>query len=52
MKHIEEEFQKIIGPIVDGTAETLVPEHKLAIDRMYALWYMQSRYRELEIARN
>jgi hypothetical protein len=48
MKHIEDEFQKIIGPIVDGTAETLVPEHKPAIDRMYALWYMRSRYRELE----
>jgi hypothetical protein len=37
MKHIEDEFQKIVGPIVDGKAETLVPEHKPAIDRMYAL---------------
>jgi hypothetical protein len=48
MKQIEDQFQKIIGPVVDGTAETLVPEHKPAIDRMYALWYMRSRYKELE----
>lgn len=48
MKHIEDEFQKIAGPIVDGKAETLEPEHKPAIDRTYALWYMRSRYRELE----
>jgi len=48
MKRIEDEFQKIVGPIVDGKVATLVPEHKPAIDRMYALWYMRSRYRELE----
>ncbi len=48
MKHIEAEFQEIVDPIVDGKTETLAPEHKAAIDRMYALWHMRSRYRELE----
>lgn len=49
MKRIEDEFQRIVGPLVEGNAETLATEHKAAIDRMYALWYMRSRYRELEL---
>jgi hypothetical protein len=48
MKQIEDEFQKVIGPIVDGEAKILVPEHKPAIDRFYALWHTRSQYRELE----
>jgi hypothetical protein len=48
MKRIEDDFQKIVGPIVEGKTQTLAPELKAPVDRMYALWYMRSRYRELE----
>jgi hypothetical protein len=48
MKRIEDDFQKIVGPIVDGKAETLASDFKAAIDRMYALWYMRSRHTDLE----
>jgi hypothetical protein len=48
MKSIEDLFQQIVSPIADGKAETIRPEQKPAIDRMYALWYMRARYRELE----
>jgi hypothetical protein len=48
MNRIEAEFQEIVDPIVDRKTETLAPERKAAIDRMYALWHMRSRYRELE----
>lgn len=49
MRRIEAEFQKTVDPIVDGKTQTLAPEHKAAIDSMYALWHMRSRYRELEL---
>jgi hypothetical protein len=48
MKRIEDDFQKIVDPMVDGKAQTLASESKPAIDRMYALWYLRSRHRELE----
>ena len=48
MKRIEDEFQKIATSIVDGHAVTIKPEQKPAVDRMFALWYMRARYRELE----
>jgi hypothetical protein len=48
MKRIEDDFQKIVGPIADGTAKTLASELRGAVDRMYALWYMRSRHRDLE----
>jgi hypothetical protein len=48
MKRIEDDFQKIVGPIVEGKTQTLASELKASVDRMYALWYMRSRYRELE----
>jgi len=48
MKRIEDEFQQVISPIVDGRAETIRPKQKPAVDRMYALWDMRARYRELE----
>ncbi len=48
MKRVEDEFQQIVGPIVEASAETVTQEQKPAIDRMYALWYVRSRYRELE----
>jgi hypothetical protein len=48
MKRIEDDFQKIVGPIVDGTTRTLRSDLKGAVDRMDALWYMRSRHRNLE----
>lgn len=48
MKSIEDDFQRIVGPIVDGKAETLASEFKTVIDRKYALWYMRARFRDLE----
>lgn len=48
MKRIEDDFQTIVGPIVDGTVRTLAAEFKAAVDKMYALWYMRSRNRDLE----
>ena len=49
MKCIEDEFQEIATSIVDGHAVTITPNQKPAIDRMFALWYMRARYRELEV---
>jgi hypothetical protein len=48
MKRIEDEFQAIVAPIIDNKVEAVASEHKPVIDRMYALWYMRSRYRDLE----
>jgi hypothetical protein len=48
MKRIEDEFQNIVAPIVDGKAQTIAPEAKASIDRMYALWHTRSRQREIE----
>lgn len=47
-KQIEDRFQKVAQQIIDGQAATVTPEQKPAIDRMFALWYMRARYRELE----
>ena len=48
MKRIEDEFHAIVAPIVDGKVEAIASEQKPAVDRMYALWYMRARYRDLE----
>ncbi|WP_165988057.1 hypothetical protein [Caballeronia sp. SBC1] len=48
MKQIEDEFQDIVQPILRGQAHSIAPEQKHAIDRMFALWYMRSRHRNLE----
>lgn len=48
MKRIEDRFQAIARPIIDGQTATVAPEQKPAIDRMFALWYMRARYRELD----
>jgi len=48
MKCIEDEFQKIVDSILNGRIAVLAPEDKAAVDRMYALWHMRSRCRELE----
>jgi hypothetical protein len=34
--------------IVDGGATVSTPEQKQVVERMFALWYMRSRYRELD----
>jgi hypothetical protein len=48
MKHIEDRFQQIARPIIDGRADTIAPEQKPAINSMFALWFMRVRYRELD----
>jgi hypothetical protein len=48
MKRIEGEFQAIVAPIIAGKAVVIASEQKPAVDRMYALWYMRARYRDLE----
>ena len=48
MKRIEDEFQTIAAPIIEGRVDTIAPEHRSAVDRMYALWYARARYRDLE----
>jgi hypothetical protein len=48
MKQIEDEFQATIAPIIAGKVGEITSEQKPAVDRMYALWYMRARYRDLE----
>jgi hypothetical protein len=48
MKRIEDEFQQIIGPIIEGKAGSIEPEQKRVVDRFYALWHMRARFRHLQ----
>ncbi|HET6239460.1 MAG TPA: hypothetical protein VFE41_31580 [Acetobacteraceae bacterium] len=48
MKQIEDRFQVIANAIIYGHATTISPEQKPAIDKLFALWYMRARYRELD----
>jgi hypothetical protein len=48
MKRIEDDFQRLVAPIVEAKAQTIPSEAKAAIDIFFALWYMRSRYREIE----
>jgi hypothetical protein len=48
MKQIEDEFQATTAPIIDGKVGVITPAQKPIIDRMYALWYMRARFRDLE----
>jgi hypothetical protein len=48
MKRIEDRFQEIARLIIDGQATTVTPEQKRAIERMFALWYMRTRFRDLD----
>jgi hypothetical protein len=48
MKRIEDEFQQIVSQILDGTTTSVAPQQKPAIDLMFSLWFMRSRYRYLE----
>jgi hypothetical protein len=47
MKAIEDQFQKTVGPIVGRKLSSVPSNEKPIIDRMYALWYMRSRFRRL-----
>ena len=40
MKPIEDEFQTVVAPIVEGKVGAISSEQKAAVDRMYALWFM------------
>jgi hypothetical protein len=48
MKRIEDRFQEIVQPILRGKVNTIAPEQKRAIDTMFALWYMRTRFRYLD----
>jgi hypothetical protein len=48
MKRIEDEFQSIVAPTINGTVGEVTSKQKAAIDRMYALWYIRARSRDLE----
>ncbi len=48
MKRIEDQFQATVDPIIDKKVGAIASEDKATIDRMFALWYMRSRYRNLE----
>jgi hypothetical protein len=48
MKNIEDQFQRIIAPIIQGKASTILLEQKPAVDRMYALWCARASYRDLD----
>jgi hypothetical protein len=47
-KRIEDRFQEIVQPIVDGTVAMVAAEQKVDLDCMFALWYMRTRYRKLD----
>ncbi len=48
MKRIEDEFQTVVAPLVEGEVGAISSEQKAAVDRMYALGYMRARHRDLE----
>lgn len=48
MKHIEDRFQQVARPIIDGRVGTIVPEQSPVIAWMFALWFMRARYRQLD----
>ena len=47
MTQIENRFQEVVQPITEGLINTIAPEHKPAIDAMFALWVMRTRFRGL-----
>ena len=47
MKAIEERFQRLISPIVSGSSRTIPHDQRWIVDQMYALWFIRSRYREI-----
>jgi hypothetical protein len=47
MTQIENRFQEVVQPITEGHANTITQEQKPAIDAMFALWVMRTRFRGL-----
>ncbi|MGF6858202.1 hypothetical protein [Paraburkholderia sp. CI3] len=47
MTQIENRFQDVVQPIIEGQVNTIAPEHKPAIDAMFALWFMRTHFRGL-----
>jgi hypothetical protein len=47
MTQIENRFQEVVQPITEGLVNTIAPENKPAIDAMFALWVMRTRFRRL-----
>ena len=47
MTQIENKFQEIVQPIIEGLVNTIALEHKPAIDSMFALWVMRTHFRGL-----
>jgi hypothetical protein len=47
MTTFENKFQEVVQPITEGLVNTIAPEHKPAIDAMFALWVMQTHFRGL-----
>lgn len=47
MATVENEFQNLIAPIAAGLSGTIPAGQRSIVDRMYALWFMRSRYRGL-----
>ena len=48
MKDIEDRFQALADALIGGQSTISSVEDKHAVERFFALWYMRSRYRELE----
>jgi hypothetical protein len=48
MKDIENRFQTLAEPLISGQSTISSVEDKQAVERFFALWYMRSRYGELE----
>ena len=47
MTIIEDKFQNLIAPVVAGLSRTIAQDQREVVDKMYALWFMRPRYREL-----
>jgi len=48
MKEIEDNFQTVADAIISGQSAISTPDQRQAVERMFALWYMRGRYRELD----
>lgn len=48
MKDIEDRFQVLVEALIGGQSAISSVDDKQAVERFFALWYMRSRYHELE----
>ncbi len=48
MRETEKAFQSFAATIVDGGVATVATDQVATVTRMYALWYIRSRYRAIE----